>query len=268
MEAAIAKSVAGLSDNSKTVLENYFHWSKSHREQFLKDLDYQYKQYKECRVLDQSYSASDVEDVLQGMFLIIQAALTQEASSEASSFAEYLRNVLLEADKASVKLNVNAGVLDSLTGAQVMEGMESAVTSQAPKGNRLAPLAADDKSKALADSQEEVKRLNEKLRKITEMYSNATQEKTLLLSEAQRLREASAAATGGDAKAQEQLRKLTTEVMELKKEMGTRLSSSTQFLNLKKMLTDKNKLVKDLRERLSKHEKVEDADDEAVVMLN
>eukprot|EP00759_Apiculatamorpha_spiralis_P013162 PhF_6_TR19946/c0_g1_i1/m.29037/K19400/LZTFL1; leucine zipper transcription factor-like protein 1 len=264
MEGVLAKNLASLSDGSKTVLESYFHWSKSKRDRFIKDLDYQYKQYKDCRIMEQSYNATEVEEVLQGMFLIIQSSINEEATSQAAMYAEYLRNVLLEADKAKVTIPAPVSAMDNLSSVQAMEHMENTVTAQPPKG-RLAPLApADDKAKALAEAQEEVKRLNEKVRMITEKYSAMMNEKTILMSENQRLREASVTTSaGGDASGQ--VRKLTAELSEARKELNVRLSSCTQFANLKKMIQGKNKQVRELRDRLSKYEKVDAEGDDDVV---
>ena len=49
---------------------------------------------------------------------------------------------------------------------------------------------------------------------------------------------------------QDTIRALRKEIAQLNKDMSAKLNQSTQFINMKKILTEKNSQVKELRKRL------------------
>lgn len=62
-----------------------------------------------------------------------------------------------------------------------------------------------------------------------------------------------AAADGNDASLQEQLRVRSLELEQARRDMTEKLNNSKQFVQMKKMVTDKNKKMKELRDLLRKY---------------
>eukprot|EP00906_Rhabdomonas_costata_P026703 RCo038031 len=113
---------------------------------------------------------------------------------------------------------------------------------------------------ATASSSEEVKLLQDKLKKMQEQYSAVVKQKSALADELQSLKEQSSSSVK-DAGLEAELEKLKLELQEKAKEtealgrsMEGKLSESTQFKNLKAMLGQKNEAIKELRQKLRKYE--------------
>jgi myosin heavy subunit len=123
-------------------------------------------------------------------------------------------------------------------------------------------------------STEEGKALQEKIRKMQEQYTTMMKQKTAIAEELQKLKEAqstvvvsssssssSHASTPKEKELEDELQNMRIQLVEKQKERDElnrsvegKLSESSQFRSLKTMLSQKNELVKELREKLRKYE--------------
>lgn len=149
-------------------------------------------------------------------------------------YVEALRQILEEAENNGIVLDLNLGAIDSEEAKE--QHTKLFESFKAPKAKNLPSLLP--KGKTVLQFQEE----NERLKKQMERAQKKFQEKIATLQ--QEMKDF----PQDTSEVQHQ------EIERLKKEMEDRLANSAQFSNLKKIVTQKNQQIKQLRERLAKYE--------------
>ena len=264
----------GLSNESRKIIESYLGWSKSQRDSFGRDLDFETRSFGDAQVLDNTYSREEVNGLLRNHMELLKACMEKEAHSRAIASAQLIRAVVLEADKNRVQITVDAAqVLSNLGGQSELEKAESRMFNS--KG-RLAPLSGIDTgnetAKQLIQAHEEIRGLNDKLRKAQEQFAAAMADRSNLyqetsrvqqqMSEAERQAQLEAERAAGMAQMTQQeanalkneLASLRDELARLNREMTERLSKSTQFQNLQQMMRQKNDQLKAMRSELMRYD--------------
>eukprot|EP00758_Cryptobia_borreli_P009926 Tbor_TRINITY_DN5523_c1_g1::TRINITY_DN5523_c1_g1_i1::g.12804::m.12804/K19400/LZTFL1; leucine zipper transcription factor-like protein 1 len=274
---------ADLSKNSKIILDQYLRWGKMETARDLRDIEYESHTYRENHLIGNTFNRHDVEVLLKGQMGILTATMERRDQAKQMATAELCRAILRNADKHSVPITVCAtDVLSDRNAHSAMEGHDKRLL-EGPKG-KLAPLSAidhGDVGKRLIEANEEIQRLHAKIFALSsqlhdimggqsEMNAKLLNTKDALLTEQQRAerkmkQDAEAAVAAAkvtppstivtntvsvvDEKALDALRK---EVATLNKDMAAKLNQSTQFMNLKKMLSEKNAQVKVMRSQLAR----------------
>eukprot|EP00993_Chasmostoma_nieuportense_P001957 NODE_2793_length_1089_cov_118.603950_g2663_i0.p1 GENE.NODE_2793_length_1089_cov_118.603950_g2663_i0~~NODE_2793_length_1089_cov_118.603950_g2663_i0.p1 ORF type:complete len:303 (+),score=113.29 NODE_2793_length_1089_cov_118.603950_g2663_i0:56-964(+) len=283
MSEEIAILLEGLSPESKELVQKYFLFAKRKRTLHLKDVEGEFIEFKAASLFDDSYNKADVTDIINGLLAIIKVTIENEQKDVMHTFAELLRQVLKNADEAKVPISVEMAALDNIAAISSMGFLEKNVlegkAGLAPLGSLkpkpsagLHPLAPIGQTQAPAGPseaelklEEENKRLNEKLQKIQQQYTTMMQEKSKLSAELTGIKESTTNALGHDAAVQHdlqsqisdlkiQLEKKENEIAVSQRELTGKLGESNQFKTIKKLLTQKNQQVKDLRTKLLKYE--------------
>jgi len=238
--------LAGLTNESKGILEAYLNWSKLRHDKFSRDLEFEAKSFRDDSLLQQTYSQTEVATLLDNQFRLIQHSLEKNDQFIRSSSAELCRNILTEADKHRLHLHLNAvECLQNATAVSAMEQHESRLMG-GPKG-KLAPLTTvetgGEAGKQLAEANDVIRHLNEKLRRITEEYTKVMNEKS---AQTQKVLQAQ-----DDVKGTAETAQLRLQLEMAQKDLHAKVNATPQFIQLKKLLDQKNTQVKSLRERLA-----------------
>eukprot|EP00997_Jenningsia_sp_PLL12_P009960 NODE_704_length_1497_cov_99.196823_g581_i0.p1 GENE.NODE_704_length_1497_cov_99.196823_g581_i0~~NODE_704_length_1497_cov_99.196823_g581_i0.p1 ORF type:complete len:276 (-),score=83.57 NODE_704_length_1497_cov_99.196823_g581_i0:225-1052(-) len=230
-------------------------------------------------LIDDSYNKADVADILAGLQAILKVTIEKDQKETTTAFANVLTQIMAQADKGGLALNVDIQQLDNpstmghmgalekgMMGAALLPGL-APLGAPKPKPAALAPIqtAPAGPSERELELEESTKSLADKLSKVQQQFSTMMQEKSKLTQELNRIKDLSESSAANEAakvidlqkqldEARTQLERKDTEVQSHQKELTGKLSESQQFKTLKKLLAQKNQQVKDMRTKLSKYE--------------
>lgn len=260
--------LSGLTSESRATIDSFLRWSHLSLDKFKRDLAVEASAYQTGNLIHETYGKEDVRAMLQGQLFMLQGVVDTQMEGTTAASAELIRAVLREADRQRLPLYIDAtGVLNNAGGVNAM-GEHGRQLMSGPSG-RLAPLTLADASteaaRQLADANAEVRRLQSKLQQVTDAYTqvmsgrSADTQQLLSMQDAMNDKERMAAelalrCQGQDGNLQAVVQQLRVEVAEAKKELNTRLSQSTQYQQVKKLLTQRNEEVKNLRKRLASYD--------------
>ncbi len=244
--------LAGLSNESKAMLDAYLSWAKIRHDKFGGDLVFEANTYRSGNLMSQTYSKAEVEAVLQGQLNVLVHSLEKQHQFITNSSAELCRSVLHEADRNRIPLNINAvECLQNAAAVSAMEQHEQRLLG-GPKG-KLAPLTSietgGEAGRQLSEANEMIRTLNEKVRRLTDQYTQLMQERSRYTSEAFAVQ--SSAQYGVSADDQKAMADLRSELSQTQYDLQQKVNTTPQFQQLKKMLGDKNAQLKALRARLA-----------------
>ena len=254
----MADVLTGLSNESKSILDAYLHWAKLRHDKFGRDLDFEANTFRTGNLLSQTYSRPEVEAVLRGQLDVLIHSIEKQHQFITNSSAELCRCVLLEADRNRIPLNVNAvECLQNATAVTAMEQHELRLLG-GPKG-KLAPLTTvetgGEAGRHLAESNEVIRGLNEKVRRLTDQYTALMQERGRYSSDVFALQDSLQASQQAldtaSTEEQRSISALRNELAQSQKDLLQKVNNTPQFLQLRKMLGDKNAQLKALRARLA-----------------
>lgn len=268
LDASGGDALAGLTAPSRAVVDQYLKWSRLSLNRFKRELDAEATAYRAGAVSSvQTYSGTDVARMLEGQVALLVGLAESQTTSAAAAAASLLKSVLREADRHRVPLEVDAAAVLGNTGGVAAMGEHGRKLLGGP-GGRLAPLSLADANgeaaRQLAEADAEILRLRRKLQEVTDAYTavmaGRTGDTDRLLSmrdnvaEAERrAAELAARAQGQGGNLQQEVALLRQEVSEARRELSTRLNQSTQFQQVKKMLTQRNEQVKLLKHHLAQY---------------
>lgn len=204
----------------------------------------------------------------------------------------FIQMLLFDAEKQNANINAEVSFMENYKALEEIRQFEEekealSLPSMANKiskmASKLPTLLDKDVSKSLQDEIKKLQFDNDALKKKMGMvsliiYSTAFQESKMLeslkeknalssnLKETESVTsklkselEGNVMMTASEKSAlEERVKKQATEIADYKKQLNTKISKLKQVEAMKKMLTDKNNEIKELREKLSKHENDKD----------
>ena len=305
---AIAMDIP-LGASSQQVLNQYLAWGKQAQGRCSADLSFSSQQFTAGRILPGTvaFPNAEVKQILHDHYAKLDADVQKDEESLVSGSSELIKVLLAECDRHRVPTDgfdplqiLMSGVARSASSA--VEAAELRIAGSG-RGRGLAPLTAADRGDptalALQRANEEVARLNEKVRKLQDAATEAARQRSATQQGALRQQDevanlrANASALENQHKEtlarltalhhddlvkthadtltqytnlekdyQAQCARLSTTVSELthlQQEMSNRLAASSQFQNIKRILGEKNDLVKRFRAALTKYSPAEAA---------
>lgn len=261
--------------DTNRIVDSYSTWCNQREERLMADIRFDGQTFRDGRLRDNNYSREEVRDLMDGLLGVAVATALKGVNDTATCSMALLRAVFSETDRQRVPIHVDAErVLDAAT-TEALTAVERAEQKLASVGSRsaLAPITAldrgDNTAKQLVDAQREIQRLNEKMRAMSAEYAQAMQQRSQLnenvltmqdtmslmqqdvsnMTQAQQMELQQTARHG-----QQKIVALEREIAQLNADMTGKLSASSQFQSLKKMLYEKNEMVKQLRAALSKYD--------------
>lgn len=264
VEVPMSDPYAGLTSESRTIIDSFFRWAKLSLDKFKRDLGVESSAYQSGNLLRPTYTRDEVVLMLNGQMTMLQGLVDTQMDGTTAASAELMRAVLREADRQRLVLQLDAtAVLNNIGGVNAM-GEHGRRLLGGPTG-RLAPItlaeAGGEAARQLEEANNEVQRLRGKLQEITDAYtqvmSNRSSDTANLLSmrdamdsKEQLANELARRCEGQDQTLQAAVQSLRAEVAEAKRELSTRLNQSTQYQQVKQLLAQRNQQLKEMRQRL------------------
>eukprot|EP00002_Diphylleia_rotans_P024200 TRINITY_DN4770_c0_g1_i1.p1 TRINITY_DN4770_c0_g1~~TRINITY_DN4770_c0_g1_i1.p1 ORF type:complete len:299 (-),score=98.89 TRINITY_DN4770_c0_g1_i1:594-1490(-) len=275
-------------------LEAFVQFSKSKREESLRELDLAIDEFKDTSVTEDHFVRSDVISILDKLTKTVRTTVDKEVSTNQYASSVLLQSIFSQADKLNIQLKVDVASLENGEALRSMAKFEQEKT-KIGAGQKLPSLgkSAADPAVLLQEIntlKEENKVLRDRLQKLTGQSTSVLKEKSAANEELEQLkielsqtksRESAAAkdlstlkgkvdelqqqigqlkvaastpAVKADPSVQAALQAKSEEVDQLQKELTGKVQSTTQFATMKKMVQKKNDQVKDLLTRLRKYE--------------
>lgn len=263
---AMNDALFGFSNESRAILEGYLHWSRLACESLKRGVSLDASSHQAGNLLQETYALGELKTILSGHAALVLHSLDARMEKFVASSAEVLRAVLREADRQRVAIDVDVNALLRGDGAAttnaggLLAGPERQLLG-GPRG-RLVPLTVADMDgeahRQLAESGEEIRRLREKVHRLTDLYAQAMNVRSVdtegVLStrdDVFRATGAEASHKGEDEHTHQTVEQLRAELAVARRELSVRLNQSTQYQQLKSILAKKNEQIKTLRARLA-----------------
>ncbi|RNE98158.1 hypothetical protein TraAM80_08936 [Trypanosoma rangeli] len=281
-------SLFGLSTESRTIIDHYLQWTRLACDGLKRGVHLDAASHQVGNILQETYTKDELKDILSGHTALLLHSLDARIEKFAGSSAELLRAVLRDADRQRVTIKVDVdAVLNAAAAASAAPATSAATATttttagaaatsllldherqllSGPCG-RLAPLTVADAEgeaiRQLAEAKEEIHRLQEKVRCLADAYAQVMSMRSvdtttlLSMSDALQLRNVAAAAAGKkeqDEALNQSVDELRMALASARLELNTRLNQSTQYQDMKRILTHKNKQIRTLRAHLAEYD--------------
>lgn len=273
------EQLSQLSHESQKVLEPYFAWARQGRDKFNNDFDFESKNFKSSRLLNSTYSSFEVDQLLTDHAQVLYLTASKEQEYVCASTGELMKELLLGMDRYQVPPSLPAPAM-TILGNRAILAVEMADTKTLKTQRTLAPLTAldrgDETARQLVIANEEKKKLQDKVKLLMQQLSDLMRERSSHTETVAALND-----TRGQLESQlsmtaqmshEQLHQvlmekdtlirdrdariaqLGSEISMLNRDMAGKLSQSSQFQNLKAMMSDRNAEVNRLRSCLRRYD--------------
>lgn len=261
-----------LQPQSQQMVNQYLAWGKQMQGRYAKDMEFDSTTFEEGRLFDGQYGKHEVSQMLKDHLNALQTETMKGHETALLAGSQLISAILRETDKHRIPLAIN--VNEVLSGCVRMSAVEQAeaqvIAMQGGVAKRgLAPLTAVDRgdqtAKQLFQAQEEIRNLNEKVRNLQQALTQAMEARSQATAQAFATQDS---LTAQQYAQQESMKQLASHTMEerarvaaleqqvamLNQELQGRLSQSTQFRELRRILNEKNQQVIQLRQALARYD--------------
>ncbi|KAG8442669.1 hypothetical protein GDO86_011456, partial [Hymenochirus boettgeri] len=181
----------GLNDHHQNEIISYIRFARSRRALRLKTVDSCFQDLKDSRLVEETFTAEEVTDMLQGLQTVVHSEIELELLNAAHTNVLLLRQLFTQAEKWYLKLQTDISELENRELLEkVAEFEKREFTTSNKKANtelikpKLTPLSESGSSELLNKEikrlQEENGRLKARLKTIENQATNALDEKTKL----------------------------------------------------------------------------------------
>ncbi|KAL1484919.1 hypothetical protein MTO96_032283, partial [Rhipicephalus appendiculatus] len=153
-----------LSDGHHDVIVRYLKFSKSQRAQRLKVIDKSFDDVKHARLLEETYTSEEVQQILDDLCTVVRAEVESELINSAHANVVLLRQLCKQAEQWHLQLQADMseledGSLIENVGSMELEGLSAGKQLQASssRSHKLSPL--EDSHGASALLQKEIARM-------------------------------------------------------------------------------------------------------------
>lgn len=159
-------SALGLNENHQSTVLNYMRFARYQRGQRLRGIDASFKELKDSRLCEDTFTIDEVEDMLDGLLVVIRGEVESELLNTAHTNVLLLRQLFQQAEKWHLKMQADISELENRELLEQIKEFEEQQFSGVKKDTefKLQPLNESNSSNLL---QQEINRLrddNETLR--------------------------------------------------------------------------------------------------------
>lgn len=249
-----------LNDIHKAQLSRFTTFFRSKRERVIVDVGSKKDDFVSDRLVDEGaiFNFSDVKALLDAYHAQVMGCLAEELEKNTSLSAVFVSQLLGQAQAAGMSLQVedisvieDQGRLGQIGALPAMSAPPLApkakATLSAVEGSGMADPAM---LQQMQDLKAENKMMTERYMQLQTEVSTVLRERSMLTAELEQAKSNLASGGGGDPKAADYARQLgekNAELEALRRDMGQRLSESTQFRELKSIVKKKTAENKDLK---------------------
>jgi len=279
------KTIESLSGDHQMEIHKYLKFLKTKINQSVTRVDNAFSNFKEDKLKEgEMYNTDDVETMTDELQEDVKGTCESEMTNLVRMSGVFIQMLLYQADQQDISLKAEASYIENQSAIENMGALEvlNAVkfkneVKKQPSRLPTMDRQISDASKAaeFLEMKEENKTLLEKTRKLTEQVTVLLKEKKEVQTELETLRvdfehsstlsnmekkdteSAMQGASQDVLELRETIKQKEAEIKAVEEERDKKVQSSTQFLQMKKLVREKNELIKDLRERLGKYEKLD-----------
>eukprot|EP00276_Gloeochaete_wittrockiana_P003512 CAMPEP_0184656472 /NCGR_PEP_ID=MMETSP0308-20130426/16532_1 /TAXON_ID=38269 /ORGANISM="Gloeochaete witrockiana, Strain SAG 46.84" /LENGTH=317 /DNA_ID=CAMNT_0027093621 /DNA_START=9 /DNA_END=962 /DNA_ORIENTATION=- len=184
--------MAQVNTHHEEQVTKYMKFTRTQREESLREIDGSFDDFKESRLQDSTYTVNEVQKLFSDLAAIVKSSVQTDLQNMSNAMVLLLRQLFSQAEKQYVSLDVDAGSLeDKLLLDQVAKAEEA--TSGKPALGAPKPQLASlrvDAGKALEAGQmkEDMKQMRERMQRVQAQAAVAVKEKASLTHELERLK--------------------------------------------------------------------------------
>jgi DNA repair exonuclease SbcCD ATPase subunit len=266
--------------STTAILNTYDGWAAQRTTRVTSELEFEGQSYRDSRLAnDTAYGRAEVATMLSEQLRAVIGVAVKEQEALAASSRALVKTILAENDRQRVPVEIDAtAALNQGTHISAIEAAEQRVAAKGPA--RLGALpslnSGDAQAKQLSEAHEEIRRLNERMRAMQQRFEEAMNDRSklnqdvlsmqdtigsiskekeqLTVAQQQQLQQQHAQMQQQNAMYRGEVQSMRQQLVDAQKELTGKLSQSTQFLTLKRMLNEKNDLAKQLRASLMRYD--------------
>lgn len=271
--------MSGFSQDHSNLLKRYLNFFHLKKESAFKEVKLALKDLEEDSLDNQVFTRKDVE----GIFKKIEDEVITTYRNELDRFYKmsgvFVQMLLHDAEKQDANLSAEVSFMENYKALEEIKQFEeekedafslpSMVNKMSKMASKLPTLLDKDENKILASENEMLKKKVEDLQsKIVfqeQKLIQSLKEKSTLSTSLKDTAESSSKlksdlegkvtmSASEKASLEDRLEKQAAEISDYKKQLNTKISKLKQVEAMKKMITDKNDEIKELREKLAKYE--------------
>lgn len=294
-----------LNEHHQNEIFNYMRFARYLRKQRLRAVDTCFEDVKASRLLDETFTLEEITDTVNELSLVVKAEVESELINMAYSNALLLQQILSQAEKWHLKIQVNTTdlenreLLDKVKNFEEkkIQDLKDSTGQASPIKHRLEPMndlgGAFLLQQEIDRLQEDNMKLRQRLKHVESQASTLLQDRSTLSDDLKKVKgELDATRSYADSEMKEEVNRLNEQLLNAKctigdlqtsvvqkedteknltqmghqllrvqeqlelaeKEMEKKVSQTTAYINLKKMLHQKNELIKMLRKKLANYE--------------
>ncbi|KAG8305191.1 leucine zipper transcription factor-like protein 1 isoform X1 [Homalodisca vitripennis] len=133
----------GLNEHHQGIVKSYIRFARYLRTQNLKAVDMCIQDVLDTRLLETTFTQREVEEMLQGLKILVHSEVETELISLAHTSVLLLSQVLQQAEKWHLRLNID---LSEVQNSELLEHVKALETSELGGRTKLEPLQSDDGS--------------------------------------------------------------------------------------------------------------------------
>jgi len=261
-------------------LENFLRFARLRRESHLKEVQAAFRETKESRLVDDSYTDKDVAGILDGLCNVVKADVQKELVYTSHTMALLLRSMFTQAETIMFDLHADTTQLENERLLKEIAAFEELSVQKEKDPKKKLGTINKVSDAALKHN---IEKLTEKNQTIQDRFGKMQQQTIELLKDKTKLGEQLEQAKSelvrlqskleekgekveinldytkkqADEKVndtQKQLDQVKKELKEAQDQLAKKINETTQFQNMKKMIQKKNKDIKQLRDALIKYE--------------
>jgi len=185
-------SALGLNDHHQSTVVQYMRFARYQRNQRLKSVDGCFEDLKSSRLYEDTYTADEVTEMLDGLLAVVRSEVDGELLNTAHTNVLLLRQLFQQAEKWHLKLQANISELENKELLERIADFEEAEFAGVPRDadfglSRLEPLNESGQSALLSmkiqELEEEKNKMKNRLGDAEKQVINVAEEKSRLAAE-------------------------------------------------------------------------------------
>lgn len=261
----------GLNDHHQSAIVNYLRFARYQRNQCLRAITASFEDVKDTRLLEQTYTVDEVEEVLRDLLVTVRSEVESELLNTGHTNAILLRQLFQQAQQWHLKLQPdtseleNSDLLKQIKVFEEEEGIGIKKEQTSPVKTKLQPLNESSGAGLLQMKIDQLTKdnvnLKDQMKQIESRALAALQEKSSLTAQVTELTAQQEAMklgqkqAGGDSTSAEELKALQTQLKEMQLKLtGSESGRMSQQMTEQDLTATKHRLL-DVQSQLELAEK-------------
>ncbi|PNF33669.1 hypothetical protein B7P43_G12343 [Cryptotermes secundus] len=187
-------SELGLNEHHQMIIMSYMKFARYQRIQNLKAIEYAFKDVSESRLLDDTYTGDEVQELLLGLCKVVRADIETELISSTHMTVLLLKQLFEQAEKWHLRLQADLSELENREQLEVIKTLESNEFSYVkpeknpPTPTKIKLVPMNESSGSVPLLRMEIERLKDENEKLAQAVMEAETKANLYLQEADKLK--------------------------------------------------------------------------------